>query len=87
VPATRPAAQADVCPQPIDEPRVAATRVCPTETDDVSEQQVEDGAVRHGGRVSEARVAMARDELPIRGRHSDAIERRHLDADLGLGGR
>lgn len=49
VPLACSAAQADVGAEPVDEPRVAATRMPPTQADDVTEQQVEDGTVRHGG--------------------------------------
>ena len=45
----RPAADADVRAEPVDEPGVAAARVRPTKADHVPEQQVHDGSVRHGG--------------------------------------
>ena len=54
VPLARLAAEPDIGAEAIDQPGVAAAGMRPTEADDVAEQQVQHGSVRHGGRVSEA---------------------------------
>ena len=84
----RPAAQADVRPEPVDEPRVAAARMTPPETDDVAEQQVEDGSVRHGGQgiraAGDRDWARARGRSPARSMRSSGVT---STIDVGLGRR
>ena len=87
VTAARPAAQADVRAEPIDQPGVAATRVRATETNDVAEQEGHDGLVSHRRvRVSKARVTMGGDQRPGRRGELQAVDRGDRDDHVGLGG-
>ena len=87
VPAARPAAQADVRAEPIDQPRVAAARVRATEANDVAEQEGHGGLVSHRRvRVSKARVTMGRDERPGRRGELQAVDRGDRDDHVRLGG-
>ena len=82
VAAAAAAAQADVGPEAVDEPRVAAARMRPLEANDIAEEQREEG--RWGirpVRVSEPWLAMARDERPCRRRQLEPIDRRDRDLD------
>ncbi len=86
VTAARPAAQADVRAEAIDQPAVAATRVRATEANDIAEQEGH-GLVSHRRvRVSKARVTMGGDERPGRRGELEAIHRGDRDDHVGLGG-
>ena len=49
------AAQADVGAEPVDEPRVAAARVGPTQADDIAEESVRTGWSVIGGSAYQSR--------------------------------
>ena len=82
----RPAAQADVRAEAIDQPRVAATRVGATEANDIAEQEGHHRLVSHRRvRVSKARVTMGGDERPGRRGELQAVHRGDCDDQIRLG--
>ncbi len=86
VTATRPAAQADVRTESIDQPGSAAAWVRATEANDVAEQEDHDRLVSHRRvRVSKARVTMGRDERPGRRGEFKTVDRGDRDDHVGLG--